>query len=85
LFGGHDEWFVARFGMNFSDTAEHVMNHRHDDLAQALDSVTLQRAERSSMNDIGARAKALAQAVRRKVSSNVEVTGAARPYRAASV
>jgi len=73
LFGGHDEWFVAKFGMNFEDTAGHVMNHRNDELAQAFDSVTLQRDNRSSMNDIGGRAKALAQAVRRKVSSVTKV------------
>jgi len=69
LFGGHDEWFSAKFGMSFQDTAEHVLNHRNEELATALDSVML-RGTRSSMNDIAGRARALAQAVRRKVSSN---------------
>jgi len=70
LFGGHDEWFSSKFGMSFSETAEHVMNHRSDDLAAALDSVTLRLARASSLNDIGGRARALAQAVRRKVQHN---------------
>ena len=81
LFGGHDEWFSSKFGMSFQDTAEHVLNHRNEELATTLDSVTL-RHTRSSMNDIAGRARSLAQAVRRKVSSNAKVTGgplAARP------
>lgn len=72
LFGGHDEWFSSKFGMSFQDTAEHVLNHRNEELATTLDSVTL-RHTRSSMNDIAGRARSLAQAVRRKVSSNVRV------------
>ena len=82
LFGGHDEWFASKFGMSFQDTAEHVLWHRNEELATTLDSVTLRRTKASSLNDIGGRARALAQAVRRKVSSNAEVTGgplAARP------
>ncbi len=75
LFGGHDEWFSSKFGMSFQDTAEHVLNHRNEELATTLDSVTL-RGTRTSMNDIGGRARALAQAVRRKVSSNAKVSGA---------
>ena len=70
LFGGHDEWFSSKFGMSFQDTAEHVLNHRNEELATTLDSVTLRGTTRTSMNDIGGRARALAQAVRRKVSSN---------------
>ena len=69
LFGGHDEWFSSKFGMSFQDTAEHVLNQRNEELAAALDSVALRRT-RTSMNDIAGRARALAQAVRRKVSSN---------------
>lgn len=68
LFGGHDEWFISKFGMNFENTAEHVLNHRYTALADALDSVALARAERSSLNNIGLRAKSLAKAVRRKVT-----------------
>lgn len=66
LFGGHDKWFAQMFGMNFEATIDHVMTHRGDELAQALESVTLASQERSSLNDIGGRAKAMAQAVRRK-------------------
>ena len=69
LFGGHDEWFSSKFGMSFQATAEHVMNHRNEELASTLDSVTL-RGTRSSMNDIAGRARSLAQAVRRKAASS---------------
>ena len=68
LFGEHDEWFVSQFGRDAEATAKHLINHRSDELAQALDSVTLQGAERSSMNDIGGEAKALAKAVRWKAA-----------------
>jgi hypothetical protein len=66
IFGGADEWFIKKFGMNYQDTAEKLLEHRNEELAAAFDSVSLQRAERSSLNDIGGRAKAIAQAVRRK-------------------
>lgn len=64
LFGGHDEWFAGKFGMSFQDTAEHVVDHRAEALAAALDSVTLGRDERSSMNNIKGTAQALSNAVR---------------------
>ena len=67
LFGGHDEWFVAKFGMNFEDTSNHVADHRAGELADAFDSVKLGRAERSSMNDIKAQAQALSGAVRKRL------------------
>ena len=64
LLGGHDDWFTSRFGADYESTARRVLNHRNDALARALESVTLGRAERSSLNDIGGRAKTLARAVR---------------------
>jgi hypothetical protein len=64
LFGGHDEWFEARFGANYEATAEHVLQTRCDALARAWESLTLGRKERSSMNDIGGKARELAKAVR---------------------
>lgn len=66
--GGHDEWFTAAFGTTWAETAEHVIDQRRDALARAFDSVTLVRPERSSMNDIGGRAKALAAALRKGAS-----------------
>lgn len=63
-----DPWFVERFGMNYADTANKIIEHRNEELAAVFDSVTLERTERSSLNDIGGRAKALAQAVRRKIN-----------------
>lgn len=68
LIGGHDEWFVQKFGMNYEDTATHALNHRNDALARAFESVTLGREERSSMNDIGGKARDIAQAIRRKAT-----------------
>ena len=68
LFGGHDEWFVSKFGMSYEDTATHALNHRNDALARAFESVTLGREERSSMNDIGGKARDIAQAIRRKAT-----------------
>jgi len=69
LIGGHDEWFTQKFGMTFEATADHCMQHRAGDLARVLESVTLGRAERSSLNDIGGRANALAQAIRRQAAT----------------
>lgn len=66
--GGHDEWFIQKFGMNYEDTATHALNHRNDALARAFESVKLGRNERSSLNDIGSRALGIAQAIRRKAS-----------------
>lgn len=68
-FGGADEWFLEKFGMNYETTATHALEHRHDDLAKAFESVTLGRSKRSSMNDIGGRAKAIAQAIRQKATA----------------
>jgi hypothetical protein len=64
LLGGHDEWFASKFGLTFEACAENAMKHRADDMANALDSVALKSGERTSMNNIGARAKALAKAIR---------------------
>lgn len=68
LFDGHDAWFISKFGMNFEDTSEHVVEHRAPALADAFDSVTLGRAERSSMNNIKGTAQALSNAVRKRVA-----------------
>jgi len=64
LLGGHDEWFMSKFGRNFDATAEHVLDHRKEALARAFDSLTLGRAKRSSLNNIKARAQAFSNAVR---------------------
>jgi len=64
LFGGHDEWFQARFGGTYEAVAERCLKERADAIARCFESVTLGRAERSSMNNIGALARKLAQAVR---------------------
>ena len=71
LLDGHDEWFVSKFGMNFADTCEHVVEHRALALVDAFDSVTLGRAERSSMNDIKWTAQALSNAMRTRKRADV--------------
>ncbi len=69
LFGGHDEWFVRKFGMNFEDTGRHCLDHRRGALADAFASVTLTNPPRSSMNDIGGRAHALAKGLRAQATA----------------
>jgi len=64
LFGGHDEWFQARFGGTYEAVAERVLKERADALARCFESVKLGRERRTSMNDIGGKARELAKAVR---------------------
>ena len=66
LFGGHDEWFQARFGATFEATTERMLKERPGDLVGCLKSVKLGSAKRSSMNNIGGRAREMAQAIREK-------------------
>lgn len=69
LFESPDPWFASRFGASYIETAKDVILRRGEELARVLDSVALRPGrERSSLNDIGARAKALAEAVRRKAA-----------------
>jgi hypothetical protein len=68
LFGSPDPWFVEKFGMSYEHTAEHVLTHRTIDLANAFESVTLGRSERSSLNDIGGRARSIADAIRKRAT-----------------
>jgi len=69
LFGGHDEWFTEKFGGNYEQIAQRVIDSRSDALARAFESVTLQSERRSSMNNIGARAAEYALAVRAKATA----------------
>lgn len=62
----HDHWFTEKFGRDTDGTIQHVLQNRNDDLANALESVTLGREERSSLIDIVGRAKDLARRVREK-------------------
>lgn len=66
LFGGHDEWFKESFGADFEAVATNCLEQRADALARAFDSVTLTNPPRSSMNDIGGRARSFAEGVRRQ-------------------
>lgn len=64
LFGGHDEWFQARFGGTFEAVTERMLKEQPAALVACLESVKLGRAERSSLNDIGSRAREFASAIR---------------------
>ena len=64
LFGGHDEWFEARFGGTYESVVQKCLKERADSVARAFESVTLGSKERSSLNDIGGNARELAKAVR---------------------
>lgn len=59
LFGGHEEWFRAH-----ETTLDDVLTNKRADVAAFLDTLTY-AGERSSMNNIGARAKAIAEALRK--------------------
>lgn len=68
LFGGCDEWFKEHWGYeSYGEAVRKMLAERPEALVRAFDSVTLGSAERSSLNDIGARAKGLARAVRRRL------------------
>jgi len=69
LFGGHDEWFIEKFGGTYEAVAGAVIKTRGEELARCFDSVTLQAARRSSMNNIAGHAKDLAAAVLRARSA----------------
>ena len=64
LLGGHDEWFTSRFGMTYEAAAQQVVDQRTEALAKAFESVALTSGRRSSLNNIGAKAKELARVVR---------------------
>jgi hypothetical protein len=64
LFGGHDEWFQSRFGGTFEAVADRCLKDRTDAVARCFESVTLNSFRRSSLNNIGGRARDMAKAVR---------------------
>ncbi|WP_206461089.1 hypothetical protein, partial [Acinetobacter baumannii] len=41
IFGGHDEWFVSNFGLNFKETYIQVRNEEKFDLVNSFNSVLL--------------------------------------------
>lgn len=62
VFGGHDEWFQKTFGVTLDGSLSRVERSR---IAAVLETVTIGNSKkRSSMNDIGGRAKALAIVMR---------------------
>lgn len=68
LFGGHDEWFRQKFGVDFEGSMARVMERRKAALAACFESVTLTEGERSSMNDIGGHAKQVARQLRNAIT-----------------
>lgn len=63
LFGGHNEWFTEKFGRTVQESLDHIA---HEAIAACLDTFTLGREERSSMNNIGKGAQMLAKALRER-------------------
>lgn len=74
MFGGINDWFTEKFGRAFKDSVAHVADNHAEALAAALDSIALRGAEPSSMNDIGRRAKKLAQLVRERAGRQAAAT-----------
>lgn len=66
LFGGHDEWFIENFGGDFEEVGRKVITHRLDALIHSFDSVKLEVAQRSSINDIGGYAASWAERLRKR-------------------
>lgn len=69
-----DQWFMKTFGDDFETVGMRCVEDRTCALVAALESVTLGRAERSSLNDIAARGKALAGLVRAASSAKAEAS-----------
>ena len=62
---GPDEWFKEHFGVDFEASTERVLDQRAVALVAAFDSVKLHGVdEPSSLNDISADARELAERVR---------------------
>ena len=74
LFGGHDEWFAARFGADYETIAERCLTTRADAIARAFESVTLGGKRRTSLNNIGGKAQELARAVRAQYTQHPTTT-----------
>lgn len=70
VFGGHDEWFKAQSGSDFTTTLDSVIEGRAQELIAVLESVTLEVPERSSTNNIGGRAESLAQTLRERMEAS---------------
>jgi hypothetical protein len=65
MFGGLADWFIEKTGGDFGAFYAKCIADGGEELARAFDSVKLESPfERSSLNDIGARAKAYAEHVR---------------------
>lgn len=63
LLGGHDRWFTSAFGTSFEQTANECLTNQREAVAAALESIEC-RAARTSMVDLAALGKALAESVR---------------------
>ena len=66
ILGGHDEWFATQFGRLFEESVDRVDRAA---LASALGSVKLSNGERTSMNNIGAKAHRMASLLREQLGS----------------
>jgi hypothetical protein len=66
LLSGHNEWFGETFGRTVQESLDHVP---HEAIAACLDTFTLGREERTSLNNIGKHAQQLAAALRDKAAA----------------
>ncbi len=73
LFGGHDEWFAAHGAGSFDTALNTAVEQRPEALAAVLDSVSI-KGSKSSMNDIGGCAAALANSIRARSAVATEAS-----------
>ena len=65
IFGGHNEWFIKKFGVDVQSLHDSIWNNSLPALAACLESVKMPYGrERSSMNDIGGYAAEMAGKIR---------------------
>jgi hypothetical protein len=79
LLGGHDRWYLDAFGTTFERALDSVICDRADELAAALNSVTLDAGAASSLVDLKAMARTMADNVRRVMSARAATTAAQVP------
>lgn len=51
LFGGVDEWFIEKFGMDYGVTASHALNNRNDGCAVRPNADIRTRVVRTNQQD----------------------------------
>jgi hypothetical protein len=60
ILGGSDEWFKSTFGESVEAAFTDCRDNKLESLIHALKSINIEDSKRSSINNIGARAKSIA-------------------------